>query len=240
MSSKGRTSGFDPGNEGSNPSMPSRKFNFKRGQTMAIDNFILEDINRVIEQYNLYFQRKLGSIPGIHRKSNKDHYCFIPSRNVVEITNVLYKAKEQLCTSPLKHTLPLKFLDCGCGIGNIMLIAEAVGYKTYGIEYEEATCKVARDLTWKPRTVRGNNKNNSIICGDIATFKHYADYDVIYYYKPIEEYNKGRQFYKKLADNVRIGNIVISYGGSDHFRDDVRFRTLPGVHACWIYQKIAK
>ena len=123
---------------------------------MAIDNFILEDINKVIEQYNLYFQRKLGSIPGIYKKSNKDHYCFIPSRDIVEIINTLYKVKEQL------HTPPIKFLDCGCGIGNIMLIAEVVGYEVYGIEYEKVTCKIARDLTWKPNTVRGNKKNDSI------------------------------------------------------------------------------
>lgn len=201
---------------------------------MVIDNFKIECINRIIAQYNLYFQKKLGSIPGVFKKSNQDHYCFIPSRNFIEVIDILYKVKEQLCTPPLK------FLDCGCGIGNIMLIAEAVGYEAHGIEYEKATYKIAKDLTstWNSRTVKGKKKNKSIIHGDVATFKHYADYDVIYYYSPILKHSKRTQFREKLAGNVKVGSIVISYGGSTYFANDIRFKTLPEMYG--VYEKIAK
>ena len=124
-----------------------------------------------------------------------------------------------------------------------MLIAEAAGYEVYGIEYEEATCKIARDLIWKFRTVKGNKKNDSIIRDDITTFEHYADYDVIYYYSPISERNKAKQFLKKLGNNAKVGSIVISYGGGGsygpyYFANDVRFKILP--KTCWAYQKISK
>lgn len=201
---------------------------------MVIDNFKIECINEIIERYNLYFRRKLGSIPGVYKKSNKDYYCFIPSRNFIEIIDILYKVKEQL---HIWHSPPIKFLDCGCGIGNIMLIAETVGYEVYGIEYEKATCKIARDLTWKPCTVRGKKKNSSIICDDVTTFEHYADYDVVYYYSPILKHSKRTQFREKLADDIRIGSIVISYRGSAHFANDVRFKILPKMRG--VYKKIA-
>jgi SAM-dependent methyltransferase len=198
----------------------------------GLSSYITECVNNIIEQYNLYFQRKLGSVPDVYKKSNEDHYCFIPSRNIAEIIDILYKVKRQL------HTPPIKFLDCGCGIGNIMLIAEAVGYEAYGIEYEKVTCKIAKDLTWKLRAVRGNRKNGSIIHGDITTFEYYADYDVIYYYTPIKDFTKRKQFREKLANDVKVGGVVISYGGSNYFRNDVRFKIFPKTY--WAYRKIAK
>lgn len=181
----------------------------------------------VIEQYNLYFQRKVGSVPGIYKKSNEDHYCFIPSIQVTKIIGALDEVKEHIRRKSLPYCVqPLKFLDCGCGIGNIMLIARAVGYEVYGIEYEKATCKIARDLTWEDTTPRRQKKNDAIIHGDITEFEHYADYDVIYYYTPIKNSDKREYFLKKLSNDAKIGGIILSYGSSNYFECSKRFKTL--------------
>lgn len=189
-------------------------------------------VAEIIKQYNSYFQRQLKSTPGVWKKSNEDHYCFIPSRDIESIIDTLYEVYKLLYTKP-----PLKFLDCGCGIGNIMLIARTLGYDVYGIEYEKATCKIARDLTWEGSTCRGQKRNNSIIHGDITTFEHYADYDVIYYYTPIKKHSKRTQFIKKLTDNVKIGSIIVSYGGSHRILEDSKFKKVDNIHG--VYQKVS-
>ncbi len=191
----------------------------------------------VLRQYNSYFQRKLGSIPGVYKKSNKDYYCFIPAYSAIEIMDTLRMVRKHICKKRQISQLQLKFLDCGCGIGNIMLLAKSAGYEVYGIEYEKAVCEVARDLTWDRSSPRRGRKNDAIIHGDITTFEHYADYDVIYYYTPIKNYDKRKCWTAKLANDAKIGSVILSYGGSNHFSNDARFKILPKMYT--VYEKVA-
>lgn len=194
-------------------------------------------VDTIIEAYNLYFQRKLGSVPGVWKKTNEDHYCFLPSHHITEIEKDLRKVQKLL--SP-----PMKFLDCGCGIGNIMLLAQAMGFIVYGIEYEEETALIAKELIGNTEYIELTNglvntiEYEAVIQGDITTFKHYSDYDVIYYFTPIKNLKKMRTFTKKLAKDMKVGSIVISYGGSTNFPNDKRFETLSNMYG--VYRKIRK
>ena len=191
-------------------------------------------VDTIIEQYNLYFQRKLGSVPGVWKKTNDEHYCFLPAHHITEIEKDLRKVQEIL-------SLPTKFLDCGCGIGNIMLLAKAMGFITYGIEYEEETVRIAKELIGNTEYIdeTGNIiEYEAVIQGDITTFKHYSDYDVVYYFTPIKNFKKMRAFTKKLAKDMKVGSIVVSYGGSTNFPNDKRFKTLSNMHG--VYRKIRK
>lgn len=184
-------------------------------------------LEQVIKTYTNYFQKMLGSVPGVWKKSNDDHYCFIPAVGVSEIINCLFMVRDYIHTK-YQHERPLRFLDCGCGIGNIMMAATAVGgYEVHGIEYEEATYKVAQDLL---------SDDSNIIMGDITTFDNYYYYDVIYYFAPIKCPDKRRRFNEKLANDIRIGSVIISYGGSNYLPHDERFRTLPKTHEA--YEKV--
>lgn len=174
-------------------------------------------LSDAIQCYTHYFQDKLGCVAPHWKKSNPKYYSFIPSSPVSAI-DCITKAKDCLESKP---SGTYKFLDCGCGIGNILMIAEIVGFEAAGIEYEADTVALANDMMKSVRSIIG--REPKIIKGDILHFRHYEDYDVIYYYAPIKDPEMHKQFVKKLMRDSKVGALIIEYGGSNILRTDSRF-----------------
>ena len=107
------------------------------------------------------------------------------------------------------------FLDAGCGIGNIMLIARVAGFEVAGIEYDPELAKVAKRLTC-----------SHVHVGDIAEYSQYKKYDVIYYYVPITNRDKMMRFCNRLGKRMRIGAYVIPLGYSRLFRPENGFEQI--------------
>jgi len=167
---------------------------------------IAECLSSVIYEYNYYFQMKLGTVSPYWKKSNPNHYCFIPSKQSDDVVRRIMHAQQHLRSQD--RIRELKFLDCGCGIGNILVIASYLGLDATGIEYELDTYKLGKDV-FTFRSIHG--RHIRMIRGNIIFFQHYGDYDIIYYYSPIHNRRMQMMFVRKLAKNAKIGAIVIPY-----------------------------
>jgi SAM-dependent methyltransferase len=211
-------------------------------------------LSAVMNMYMEYFKKILGCSDGNnnlypHKKWTKDHHKFIPSGNTGNVITILRYVRNHLATAyRKKHHLgnsrKFEFLDCGCGIGNIMLLAKAVrGYCVTGLEYEEEACEIARTLLYGY-----DGSNGEIIHQDILTFEHYADYDVIYYYAPLISEKGLSAFADKVRDDMKVGAVVVTYGGhSGPLYKDKRFKaifdgckTIPGHIRRMAHQKMRK
>ena len=148
-------------------------------------------------------------------------YTFIPreSDNIIYILQFLKEHIEKNKCLPSST----KFLDAGCGIGNILMIAYAMGFHNCaGLEFDDETVKIAKLLT------RRQNRNwASIMKRDIITFKTYKDYDVIYFYRPLSDHNKQIKFEQHLYNTMKVGAIVIPlYRGYIKLNSDKRFKPI--------------
>jgi SAM-dependent methyltransferase len=90
-----------------------------------------------------------------------------------------------------------RFLDVGCGTGNVMLVAEALGFIPSGIEYNPAL--VLRAPYPRFETYAAGN-GRGIYQQDAFQFGHYGDFDVVYLFCPV----------KNDSLEVRLENLIES------------------------------
>lgn len=177
-------------------------------------------------------------VPKNKGKKNHDYHEFVPSNNTTHVIRCLYSIQEYLIKQRDQSSWhALKFLDAGCGVGNIMLLAEAVGFRVKGVEYDTKTWRLGNKL------VKNNQNKPKIIKGDIITFRGYKNYDVIYFYVPIQNYERMQCFVTNLKNRMKVGAVVIVYNYSvENIKDDKRFKELIKFRTDWlsVLQKIKK
>ena len=68
-----------------------------------------------------------------------------------------------------------KFLDLGCGVGNVLLFANNIGFDVFGVEISEKLCSHLSDYNHE--------------CNDISNLPSdfYFKFDVIYAYRTLKE-----------------------------------------------------
>lgn len=148
----------------------------------------------------------------------KGCYPFIPlpSRELLEVLYELYQNGFLTFPHRRKSGERGRFLDAGAGIGNQVLLAQSSNffYSSHGVEYD-------------PRLVEVGNKLHdpgTIMHGDILTFDKYADYDVIYYYVPMNDREMQRAFEERLEDKMTVGSLVLAFGKNSYrINKDSRF-----------------
>jgi hypothetical protein len=89
-----------------------------------------------------------------------------------------------------------KFLDVGCGMGTKVVLACSL-FDAYGIECEKEYVDKANLL--------GLNRVGHV---DAFLFDKYDIFDVIYYYRPIHDYDKYRMFEQKIHKEAKSGAII--------------------------------
>lgn len=118
----------------------------------------------------------------------------------------------------------LSFLDVGCGIGNVLLMAEQIGFSVYGIEKDPYPCAVARKLIGEEFVVQT----------DIWRFDGYRRFDVIYYFRPFHEGETQRRFERMIEDRLRPGGVLIANRKmSSLIEEDPRFQRLHESFPVW-------
>lgn len=126
-----------------------------------------------------------------------------------------------------KHDLfrpGLKCIDIGCGIGNILLIAELLEFAVFGIEKDPASLRIARNLV-------GETLVAEI---DIWTFERLADFDVLYYFRPFCEKTRQVKFERLVEQQCKPGAILIANRKMDEGIDnDPRFLRIAGEFPIW-------
>jgi len=187
-----------------------------------------KELNLAIEVYTSFFRRKTSPYVA---KSNfkKESYPFIPLNNSIDSINRFKDIRNYLILrdslSTRWYDKKLKFLDAGCGIGNIMILAKICGFDVSGIEYNTTTHRYCKEI---------HEYDAHVIKGDITKFKSYHKYDVIYYYVPIDDREKMLEFTERLAKNMKVGAIVDPHGGShESFKND-SFKVVR-LHNRWEY-----
>lgn len=115
--------------------------------------------------------------------------------------------------------VPGRFLDVGCGLGEKVFLAYALGRfaQCDGLEYDSRMAAVAEFLfesvagdTRYPLTVRR---------GDALAFEQYGDYDVVYMYRPFRDRALMRRLLERVTAQLRPGAMVM-----DVFLDQLALR----------------
>lgn len=142
----------------------------------------------------------------------------------------------------------VRFLDVGCGVGNILTMAETYYRSFYdtkrekvleiaGIEHDYRLAQLAREST-----------RRNIEQMDALKFARYGEYDIIHYYRPIKDIGLMMKLEDKIEDEMRVGAVIICRLKADRIKinHDKRFKRLDKRTADWggnealIYRKERK
>jgi len=132
-------------------------------------------------------------------KAGISHYGFVPTDTML-ILDTLLRLYYHMGNKWNRY----KFLDIGCGIGNVVRVAQIIGFDGYGLEYNKKIRDVAKDFIGERHTFRG----------DMTTFKNYHKYDVLYYYQPIANSEAMDKFARGLMKAVKCGAYIVANGGT--------------------------
>jgi hypothetical protein len=150
----------------------------------------------------ILLQKKISdyfSLPEVERKMIKAR-C-IKSKDPTQYSFIPFGV-HQLIPSfiALKALGCRRFLDVGCGVGNIVKTAEMVGFKSYGIECNQDLKKL--QLT----------RNIGYI--DAFEFDFYDKYDLIYYFRPMCDETSQLQFEYAVIKGMKPGAYLMGLGSS--------------------------
>jgi SAM-dependent methyltransferase len=120
---------------------------------------------------------------------------------------------------------PYRFIDIGCGIGNVLLVAEQMDFDVWGIEKDEFPFKVAAKLIGSRRVSQT----------DIWQYDEYATFKVIYYFRPFHDGDLQRKFELFIEDQLQPGGILIANRKmSKEIDTDQRFKRLDENMPVWL------
>lgn len=87
-----------------------------------------------------------------------------------------------------------KFLDLGCGSGNVLEYAKNIGYDVFGVEYDKSLEKYLHEYKYLIYNIEDLDE------------KFFEDFDVIYSYLPLKK-NK-EKFLKKVIKGMKINSLL--------------------------------
>jgi SAM-dependent methyltransferase len=164
-----------------------------------------ELFSRLFGEEQRKFERSKEGCDHRRRRNKMGHFHFIP-RSMDQAIKMILAARQYL-NDPTKQA---KFLDAGCGVGNIVMMAYTFGFDAYGIEYDVKTLNRGKRL-FKQFDINADR----LMRGDILKFNNYADYDVIYTYNPMQDGNLERKFEAKVLREAKIGAVLIGFWHGD-------------------------
>lgn len=185
------------------------------------------------------------------RNSNrKGGYHFIPKSSELAIRDIM-KAKYFLMAQGVKVE-EMRFLDAGCGFGNIMYYAYLCGIRScsgidftcinmeFGINFFRNFCHDLKiptrhtpalfNLIKREYTTHYSDPIESsfnFIEGNLLEYEDYSPYNIVYFYCPLRMAEGQYLFVQKLADNVAKGTVIIGDGQIDTLDSDKRFWRVP-------------
>ena len=116
------------------------------------------------------------------------------------------------------------FLDVGCGIGNVMLLAEQMGFAPYGLEKDQHPLEMARKLFDEQR----------VSAADIWDYQDYSRFKVIYYFRPFADRELQLRFEQMIEERLQPGGLLIAnHKNSERINDDPRFLRLDPELPVW-------
>ena len=182
-------------------------------------------------------------------KRKEEYYPFIPFGSREAVTQIIEACEVFRNYHSQDHYYSPSFLDVGCGIGNILVLAKGCGTSsTTGIEYNTTYSKVGLLKSMEmPKTEIFKPKNwtsgqmtteklvaryNETCCyasrvleGDAFNFKGYNAYDIVYYFCPINKTKLEVKLERLIEDSMLVGSVLIANHKTDYrIRKDARFK----------------
>jgi len=180
---------------------------------------------------------KCGLNPATDETVSDSAYPFIPHYSPVVLAQTFIRVEKYLYNKGIKHDPT--FLDAGCGIGNIMLLARSAGFDVSGIDLNPDLIELAHYLL-DSHVVHENSFTLDI--ANILSYNKYNTFDVIYYYHPLSDSKLESEFEKKVEDEAKEGAIIIAALKRDWtIIRDKRFRRLKYLEStsdASVFQKI--
>ena len=172
-------------------------------------------INRFIGYYTRDSQK-------YSRNDTANEYPFVPMDTRQLFDQLFFAARFLKKNMPDRG--PFTLLDIGCGIGNVMLFAEQMGFDVYGFEKDEFPFRIASKLMGPDRVTQD----------DLWQYHGYENFDVIYYFRPLANGNDQRRFERMIEEKIRPGGILIANRKmSEEINADPSFVKISDVMPVW-------
>jgi SAM-dependent methyltransferase len=188
----------------------------------------------------------------LHRANGS--YNFVPIRfdHIYSIFSELHEVLSKRQSKGYDPRCPLtgyyggkkaKFLDAGCGIGNVLLVAAhfGLGNQFVGLEYYDKVADAAEMFLGLKNKKRRPGSIFGIRRHDITKYRHYGQYDFIYYFHPLSNYDKEVAFERRVEDQMKVGAILIAMmKGDNRIGKDDRFKRIPIHNEENVWEKVSK
>lgn len=99
----------------------------------------------------------------------------------------------------------MRFLDVGCGGGVKVMLAAEIFHQADGLEYDPGYVAAAQAAL---RTI--NLRQSRVFEADALDFAGYGDYDVIYFYQPMNVAEQLQLLERRIVEGVPSGTILIA------------------------------
>lgn len=134
-------------------------------------------------------------------KDSSENYHYIPFPNDLFI-DLMLNLKSYLHKTGECNTSNHKFLEIGCGIGTKMIVVYNIMHisleNVHGLEINSSLAEIARKIT-----------RMTVFNEDANSFKKYNDYNILYYYCPIEDREKEIRLEKYIESHMRHGAYLV-------------------------------
>lgn len=157
-------------------------------------------------------------------KSAEAHNCFpdIPM-HILNFESLIRAAYRLLLVQGRAENA--RFLDIGCGGGTTLIAASWFFDQCDGIDFDPGYIEAAE----RSLKIAGAERCRAMEA-DGLTFEDYGTYDVIYFYRPIQDAKKLAQLEERVFSQARPGTIVLApFFGNLGPRPDIPYDP---VHAC--------
>ena len=157
-------------------------------------------------------KERMESVKGfqfIPINSNSVIWQIYNAMEIMERTKVYEVEEKKRARMRYGHELPMRFLDAGCGIGNVLMIARkiaswiGINALVTGVEYDSRTADIAEIISGfsydKFKVVRGN----------VFDFPDYDKLEIVYFYHPLRDQMEQIKFELMVFSSVKLGTIVI-------------------------------
>lgn len=104
-----------------------------------------------------------------------------------------------------KQERPFRFLDVGCGGGVKVVLAADLFDRTEGLEFDPGYVEVALRTLAAMRAAR-----SAIMQADGLTFEGYGDFDVIYFYQPMVDFDGLHLLERRIVETAQPGTVLIA------------------------------
>jgi protein-L-isoaspartate O-methyltransferase len=104
-----------------------------------------------------------------------------------------------------KRPFPLRFLDVGCGGGVKVLIASGLFDEAMGFDFNPAYVQSATESF-----VKMGARRCSAFWGNALEYEAYADFDILYFYKPMSDDAALMKMEKRMIEMARPGTLLIA------------------------------